>query len=95
MACSLRARSSGQAAANVSRYLIADPCDVQYLGAADPGMADKLMAAAKDLASRGMIELAGDQARATDALLAQSQTFIATKDHALEELHLKHAYERA
>ena len=75
--------------------MIADPCDVQYLGASDPGMVDKLMAAAKDLASRGMIELDGDQARATDALLAQSQTFIATKDHALEELHLKHAFERA
>jgi hypothetical protein len=74
---------------------IADPCDVQYLGATDPAMADKLMDAAKELASRGMIELAGDQARATDALLAQSQMFVAAKDQALEELHLKHAYERA
>jgi hypothetical protein len=75
--------------------LIADPCDVQYLGAADPAMSEKLLAAAKDLATRGMVELDGQTARATDALLAQSQAFIATKDQALEELHLKHAFERA
>ena len=75
--------------------LIADPCDAQYLGAADPNMIDKLTAAAKDLAARGMIELAGDYARATDGLLAQRDAIIAAKDHALEELHLKHAFERA
>ena len=75
--------------------LIADPCDAQYLGAADPNMVDKLITAAKDLAARGMIELAGDYARATDGLLAQRERFIAAKDHALEELHLKHAFERA
>jgi len=74
--------------------LIADPCDAQYLGAADPNMIDKLTAAAKDLAARGMIELAGDYARATDGLLAQREAFVAAKDHALEELHLKHAFER-
>jgi hypothetical protein len=75
--------------------LIADPCDAQYLGASDPDMIGKLMAAAKDLAARGMIELSGDSARATDALLSQSETFVATKNQALDELHLKHAYERA
>lgn len=75
--------------------LIADPCDAQYLDAADPHTIDKLTAAAKDLAARGLIELAGDQARATDSLLAQRETFVAAKDHALEELHLKHAVERA
>jgi hypothetical protein len=75
--------------------LIADPCDVQYLGAADPDMSEKLLAAAKDLASRGMIEIDGDYACATDALLVQSQAFVASKDRALEELHLKHAFERA
>jgi len=74
--------------------LIADPCDAQYLGAADPNMVDKLIEAAKDLAERGMVELAGDYARATEGLLAQSEAFIAAKDHALEELHLKHAFER-
>ena len=74
--------------------LIADPCDAQYLGAADPNTVDKLLAAARDLSARGMVELAGDYARATDGLLAQSQAFIAAKDHALEELHAKHAFER-
>ena len=75
--------------------MISDPCDAQYLGAADPNMVDKLVAAAQDLAARGTVELAGDYARATDGLLAQAQAFIATKDHALEELHAKHAFERA
>ncbi len=75
--------------------LIADPCDSQYLGAADPNMVDKLIVAAKDLAARGMVELAGDYARATDGLLSRREAFVAAKDHALEELHLKHAFERA
>ena len=75
--------------------MIADPCDAQYLDAGDPNMVDKMLAAAKDLAARGMVELAGDFARATDGLLAQAQVFHATKDRALEDLHAKHAYERA
>jgi len=75
--------------------MISDPCDAQYLGAADPNMVDKLIAAAQDLASRGLVELAGDYARATDGLLAQAQAFHAAKDHALEALHVKHAFERA
>jgi len=74
--------------------LIADPCDAQYLGAADPNMIDKLLAAAKDLATRGMLELAGDYARATDGLLVQRESFVAAKDHAVEELHRKHVFER-
>ena len=74
--------------------MIADPCDAQYLGAADPNLVDKLGAAAQDLARRGMVELAGDYARATDGLLARAHEFVAAKDHALEELHLKHAFER-
>ncbi len=75
--------------------VISDPCDAQYLGAADPNMVDKLVAAAQDLAARGMVELAGDYARATDGLLTQAQAFVAAKDRALEELHVKHAFERA
>lgn len=74
--------------------MISDPCDAQYLGAADPNMVDRLLAAAKDLASRGMLELAGDYARATQGLLAQADAFHSIKDHALEQLHVKHAYER-
>jgi hypothetical protein len=75
--------------------MISDPCDAQYLGAADANLEDKLVAAAQGLAQRGMVELAGDHARATDGLLAQAQAFIAAKDHALQELHAKHAFERA
>ncbi len=75
--------------------MIGDPCDAQYLGAADPNMVDKLATAAQDLAMHGMIDLVGGYARATDGLLAQAQTFIAAKDHALDELHAKHAFERA
>jgi hypothetical protein len=75
--------------------MVSDPCDAQYLGAADPNMVDKLVAVAQDLASRGTVELAGNYARATDSLLARGQAFIAAKDHALEELHAKHAFERA
>jgi hypothetical protein len=75
--------------------MISDPCDAQYLGAADPNMVDKLVAAVQDLAARGMVELAGDYARATDGLLAQAHAFHAAKDRALEELHAKHAFERA
>jgi hypothetical protein len=74
--------------------MISDPCDAQYLGASDPNMVDKLVAAAQELAARGRVELAGDCARATDGLLAQAQEFIAAKDHALEELQAKHAFER-
>ena len=74
--------------------LIADPCDAQYLGAADPDMMDRLLAAAKDWRSRGMIEFVGGYARATDELLAQASAFDAAKNQALEELHAKHAFER-
>lgn len=74
--------------------LIADPCDAQYLGAADPNTVDKLIAAAKDLADRGMVELAGDYAGATDGLLSRREAFVAAKDHSLQELHAKHAFER-
>jgi hypothetical protein len=74
---------------------ISDPCDAQYLGAGDPNMVDKLLAAAKNLAARGMVEFAGDYARATDGLLARAEEFHAAKERALEELHIKHAFERA
>ena len=37
--------------------MIADGCDAQYLDAGDANMVDKLLAAAKHLAGRGMVEL--------------------------------------
>ena len=84
----------GAAAGERQPVLIADPCDAQYLGAADPNVIERFVAATKDLAARGMLELAGDYARATDGLLARREEFVAAKEHALEELHLKHAFER-
>jgi|SRR6516165_7197845 hypothetical protein len=74
--------------------VIADPCDAQYLDATDQGMLGRLRAAANDLASRGMVELVGDSVLATDGLLAQAAVFEAAKEHFLEALHAKHAFER-
>jgi hypothetical protein len=75
--------------------LIADPVDALYLEAADEQMKEKLLAAAKKLADQGQVELSGDSARATDALVARAEEFHAAKEKALDELHAKHAFERA
>jgi len=75
--------------------LIADPCDALYLDASDAQMQDKLLAAAGDLAARGLVELSGGHARATEALASKAQEFHAAKEKALDELHAKHAFERA
>ena len=75
--------------------LIADPCDAMYLDAADDQMKEKLLAAAQKLAAQGQVELSGDFARATEALTARSAEFHAEKEKVLDELHAKHAFERA
>ncbi|HVP55570.1 MAG TPA: hypothetical protein VMU45_11300 [Candidatus Eisenbacteria bacterium] len=75
--------------------LVADPCDALYLDAADEEMKDRLLAAAKGLAERGMVELSGDSARATEALVSHAEEFHAAKETALDQLHAKHAFERA
>jgi hypothetical protein len=75
--------------------LIADPCDALYLDAADERMQEKLLAAAKQLAERGLAEVSGDYARATEALVSRSAEFHAAKEQAVDELHAKHAFERA
>lgn len=75
--------------------LIADPCDAMYLDAADEHMQEKLLGAAKNLASRGMVELSEDYAGATEALVSRAPEFHAAKEQALDELHAKHAFERA
>ncbi len=75
--------------------LIADPCDAMYLDAVDEHMKDKLLEAAKGLAASGLVELAGDSARATEALVSRAAEFHAVKERALDELHAKHAFERA
>ncbi len=75
--------------------LVADPVDVLYLDASDAQMSDKLLAAAKNLASQGLVELSGDHARATEALTGRAAEFHAAKEKTLDELHAKHAFERA
>jgi hypothetical protein len=39
--------------------------------------------------------LSGDSAYATDALVSRAAEFHAAKEKALDELHAKHAFERA
>ena len=75
--------------------LIGDPCDAIYLDAADEQMKEKLLAAARQLAGSGLAELSGEQARATEALVGRAAEFHAAKEKALDELHAKHAFERA
>ena len=75
--------------------LLADPCDALYLDAADEHMKDKLVASARKLAEQGLAEMAGDSARATEALTARAEEFHSAKEKALDELHSKHAFERA
>jgi hypothetical protein len=74
--------------------LVVDPCDAQYLDAMDNGMLDKLGAAAQELSAEGLLKLEGSYARPTEQLLADAQTFHAIKDQALEQLQMKHAFER-
>ena len=75
--------------------LIADPCDALYLDAADDKMKEKLLAAANRLMQEGLVELSGDHASATEALAARAEAFHIAKDKALDDLHAKHAFERA
>ena len=75
--------------------LIADPCDAMYLDAADDHMLEKLLAVPKRLAERGLAELAGDFALATERWGSRAREFHAAKEKALDELHAKHAFERA
>ena len=75
--------------------LVGDPCDALYLDAGDAQLPEKLLAAAKLLASQGFVELSGEHARATEALASRTDEFRAAKERALDELHAKHAFERA
>jgi hypothetical protein len=75
--------------------LITDPCDALYLDASDQQIKDKLLAATNKLAQEGLVELSGDHARATEALVARAEAFHAAKEKALDDLHAKHAFERA
>jgi hypothetical protein len=75
--------------------LVADACDGLYLDAADEQMKNKLLASARKLADQGLAEMAGDSARATEALTERAEEFRSAKERALDDLHSKHAFERA
>ena len=60
--------------------LMADSCDAQYLGAS----AEQLMEAAHQLESAGLCAIAGDSARATAAIAAESDAFHADLRQTLE-----------
>jgi hypothetical protein len=70
---------------------IADPYDALYCHCS----ADDLRAAANRLATQGLIQLAGDHAQATPALLQLREAIEAEMRSALEAMETKHAYERA
>jgi hypothetical protein len=72
------------------RVWIADPAEAQYL----QSTTENLMAAAKRLASRGLLLMEGEFAQATPELMAQGEKFESAMRRAVEELEQKHAYER-
>lgn len=72
------------------RAPMADPGDALYLGTTPDG----LRAEARKLASAGLIQLEGDLASATPALLAKAAEIESAAAKSLEELQLKHAFER-
>jgi len=55
---------------------------------------DKVLEIARELGKKGLIQLEGEFASATPALLAQASTFESDAQSALEELERKHAFER-
>ncbi len=73
-----------------AKVLIADPCDALYL-ARD---ANQLLQSAKALAAQGLVNMEGDGAIATEALMSQAASIAADAKNALAEIDAKHAYER-
>ncbi len=69
---------------------IADPCDAQYLGTT----VEHLREVAEKAAGDGSLRLEGDQASATDKLLAQAEQFRDHMKRAVEEMEKKHEFER-
>jgi len=73
-----------------ARVWVGDVYDADYLGTT----AEHLLEIAKALANEGLLNLEGEFARTTDALIAQSGRFEKSMQMALEALHAKHAFER-
>lgn len=76
---------------------VSEAIDQQYMGAKDKNIAYRLREAAKALAGEGFLALdvAGEQASATEKLRAEQPMMLAEKEAALESLMAKHAYESA
>jgi len=69
---------------------IADPTEALYVETSP----DHVMQVAQQLKNDGLIEMEGEFAKATPALLEQAATFESDARAALEELEKKHAFER-
>ena len=72
------------------RVWIADPTEAQYLQTST----ENLMAAASRLSARDLLQIDGEWAEATPALLAHAEEFEGAMRSAVEELEQKHAFER-
>jgi hypothetical protein len=72
------------------RVWIADPTEAQYVQSAT----DDLLAAAGRLAAKKLLQLDGEFAEATPALMEQAGKFERAMRSAVEELERKHAFER-
>jgi len=73
-----------------TRVWVVDPTDLQYAGA----NAEAVMAIARKLEGRGLLQLHGEEAVATSALIADAQRIEAATKQAEHELEQKHAFER-
>lgn len=69
---------------------VADPTDAQYLDTP----AEKVTELARQLVGKGLLQLDGEWASATEQLLAQSGRIEGDSRQAREELEKKHAFER-
>lgn len=69
---------------------VADPFNIQYLDVTR----EQALSAAQALAREGLLNLKGEQASATDALLGQSEKMKSDMRAALEALQKKHEFER-
>jgi hypothetical protein len=69
---------------------IGDPAEAQYLETSTA----HLLEIASRLAAQGLLEINGESAQATAALMAQAGRFESAMQKALEELEKKHAFER-
>ncbi len=78
-------------ASGIGKVWIGDPAEAQYLQTTPQHLMD---VAGRLVAAQGLIQMDGEWAEATPALMNQAQRFESVRMAALEELEQKHAYER-